>query len=188
MVATRLIFWEKFYILLNVTKSLFHVLITKNVEEHVHTTSRWHGYIRAVLSYDQAALWMVFSVRLPGRPSVTPFSLCSHHRIIITNDQSEVHTKSQGQRSKVKLTEVKTQLNRFQTITPVWIHIWWWNDAQSLMLLRRGVLLFFKVICQISKSHAKTIVDFVPNWAFSDCNSSLNSPLSTKWCTKPEVA
>ena len=32
-------------------------------------------------------------------------------------------------------------------------HIWRWNDAQSLMLLRRGALLFFKVICQISRSH-----------------------------------
>ena len=25
------------------------------------------------------------------------------------------------------------------------------------------------------------------NWAFPDCNSSLNSPMATKWCTKLEV-
>ena len=56
-------------------------------------------------------------------------------------------------RSKVKVTEVITQLSRFRTVTPVWIHIWWWNDAQSLMLVRRGALLFFKVIRQISRSH-----------------------------------
>ena len=93
------------------------------------------------------------------RPSVTPFWLCSHHRIImkfsgvITNDQSKVNAKGQGQRSKVKVTEVTTQLNRFRTATPVWIHIWWWNDAYSLMLLRRGALLFFKVIRHISRSH-----------------------------------
>ena len=31
---------------------------------------------------------------------------------------------------------------RFRTVTPVWIHIWWWNDTYSLMLLRRGALLF----------------------------------------------
>ena len=91
--------------------------------------------------------------------SVTPFWLCSHHRIItkfsgvITNDRSDVHAKGQGQRSKVKVTEVITQLSRFRTATPVWIHIWWWNDAYSLMLLRRGALLFFKVIRQISRSH-----------------------------------
>ena len=84
------------------------------------------------------------SVRLPVCLSVTPF--CSHHRIImnnsgvITNDQSDVHAKGQGQKSEVKVTEVTTQLNRFRTVTPVWIHIWWWNDAYSLMLLRRGAI------------------------------------------------
>ena len=112
-----------------------------------------------IFSCDQAALQMVFSVRLSVCLSVTPFWLCSHHRIImkfsgvITNDQSKVHAKGQGQRSKVKVTEVTTQLNRFRTVTPVWIHIWWWNDAYSLMLLRRGALLFLKVIRQISRSH-----------------------------------
>ena len=123
--------------------------------------------ILCVFSCDQAALWMVQSVRLSVRPSVclsvclsvTPFWLCSHHPIImkfsgvITSDKSDVHAKGQGQRSKVKVTEVTTQLIRFRTVTPVWIHIWWWNDAYSLMLLRRGALLFFKVIRQISRSH-----------------------------------
>ena len=73
------------------------------------------------------------SVRLSVCLSVTPFWQCSHHRIImkfsgvITNDQSKVHAKGQGQRSKVKVTEVTTQLNRFRTVTPVWIDIWWLN-------------------------------------------------------------
>ena len=31
---------------------------------------------------------------------------------------------------------------------------------------------------------AKKIVDFDPIWVFPDCNSSLNSPMVTKWCTK----
>ena len=114
-------------------------------------------------SCDQAALWMVQSVRLSVRlsvcPSVTPFWLCSHHRIImkfsgvITSDKSDVHAKGQGQRSKVKVTEVTTQLNRFRTVSPVRIHIWWWTDAYSLTMLRRGALLFLKVIRQISRSH-----------------------------------
>ena len=30
-------------------------------------------------------------------------------------------------------------------------------------------------------------VEFDPNWAFPDCNSSLNSPTATKWCTKLEA-
>ena len=116
-----------------------------------------------LFSCDQAALWMVQSVRLSVCPSVcpsvTPFWLCSYQRIImkfsgvITKDKSDVHAKDGGQRSKVKVTEVTTQLNRFRTVTPVWIHIWWWNDAYSLMMLRRGALLFLKVIRRISRSH-----------------------------------
>ena len=120
-----------------------------------------------IFSCDQAALWMVQSVRLSVSPSVrpsvrlsvTPFWLCSHHHIImkfsgvITSDRSDVHAKGQGQRSKVKVTEVTTQLYCFRTVTPVWIHVWWWNDAYSLIMLRRVALLFFKVICWISRSH-----------------------------------
>ena len=142
--------------------------------------------------------WYFLSVRPSVCPSVclsvTPFLLCSHRRIImkfsgvITKDQGNVHAKGQGQRSKVKVTEVTTQLNRFRTVTPVWIHIWWWNDTYSLMLLRRGALLFFKVIRQISRSHGAKIVEFDPDWAFPDCDSRLNSPMGTKCCTKLKVA
>ena len=90
-----------------------------------------------IFSCDQAAIWLVQSVCLSVRPSVclsvTPFSPCIIMKFsgVITNDQSDVHAKGQGQRSKVKVTEVNTQLNRFRTVTPVWIHIWWWNDAYS---------------------------------------------------------
>ena len=107
--------------------------------------------------------WFSPSVCPSIRPSVClsvkPFWLCSHHHIImkisgvITSDKSDVHAKGQGQRSKVKVTEVMTPFSRFRTVTPVWIHILRWNDAYSLMLLRRGVLLFSKVIRQISRSH-----------------------------------
>ena len=94
-----------------------------------------------VFSCDQTVIWLVQSVRPSIRPSVclsvcpsvTPFSPCSHHRIImkvIIMDRSDVHAKGQGQRSKLKVTEVNTQLSRFRTLTPVWIHIWQWNHAQ----------------------------------------------------------
>ena len=104
-------------------------------------------------------LWVCSYWKTSVCPSVTPFWLCSHHRIImkfsgvITSDRSDVLAKGQGQRSKVKVTEVTTQLNCFRTVTPVWIHIWWWNDAYSLIMLRRSALLFFKVIRQIWRSH-----------------------------------
>ena len=112
-----------------------------------------------VFSCDQSALWMAQSVCPSVYLFVTPFSLRSHHRIImrfsgvVTNDIGELHAKGQGQRSKVNVTEVTIQLNRFRTVTPVWIHKWWWNDAQSLMLLRRGAIFFFKVIRHIARSH-----------------------------------
>ena len=156
--------------------------------------------------------------------------------------KSDAHAKGQGQRSKVKVTNVNTQLSRFRTLTPVWIHIWQWNHAHSWKQHRRGALLFFKVIRQISRSHgsknrriwprlgvsglwlqfeytngyemmhkawssvqevpycfwrssvkfqghtALEIAEFDPDWAFPDCNSSLNSQMATKWCTKLEVA
>ena len=147
-----------------------------------------------VFSCDQAAIWLVQSVCPSVCPSVTPFSPCSHHRIIIkfseviTNDKSDVHAKGQGQRSKVKVTEVNTQLNRFRTVTLVWIHIWWLNDAYNLMMLRRGALLFLKVIRQISRSHGSKKRQIWPRLGVSRLNSSFISPMATNWCTKLEVA
>ena len=156
-------------------------------------------------------------------------------------DRSDVNAKGQGQRVKVKVTDVMAPLSRFRTVTPVWIHIRWWNDAQSLMLLRRCALLFFKVIPQFFQvtrkknrrfwpklgvsglelqfeftndyemmhkawssiwefpidfqghpsnfkvTLVKKIADFDPNWAFRDCNSSLNSSMALKWCTELNV-
>ena len=128
----------------------------------------YHTFLAAT---KQLYEWFNPSVRL----SVTPFSLCSHQRIImkfsgvITNDKSDVHAKGQGQgqRSKVKVTEVKTQFRRFRTVTPVWIDIWWWNDAKILMLLRRGALLFFKVIRRTSRSRSSQNLWFWPNLGVS---------------------
>ena len=152
------------------------------------------GSIPLLAATKQLFEWFSPSVCLSARPSVTPFWLCSHHRIIlkfsgvITNDRSNVHAKGRGQRSKVKVTEVNNQLSHFRTVTPVWIQIWWWNDAQSLMLLRRGALFLSRSSVKFQGHTALKIVKFDPDWAFPDCNSSVNSPMATKWCTKLEVA
>ena len=108
---------------------------------------KWHrrGALLFLAATKQLYKWYFPSVRpcvrlsvCPSvRLSVTPFSPCSHHGIImkfsgdITMVKSDVHAKGQGQRSKVKVTEVNTQLSRFRTLTPVWIHIWQWNHAHS---------------------------------------------------------
>ena len=171
-----------------------------NVLGMMRLTPWIHGSFLAATK--QLYEWFSPSVRLSVRPSVclsfcpsvTPFWLWSHHRIImkfsgvITSDRSDVHAKGRGQRSKVKVTEVTTQLNRFRTVTPVWIHIWRWNDAYSLIMLRSGALLFFKVICQISCHTALKIVEFDPDWAFPGRYCSFNSPMATKCFTKLEVA
>ena len=123
--------------------------------------------------YDWFSPSVCLSIPPSVRLSVTPFSPCSHHHIImkfsgvITNDKSDVHAKGQGQRSKVKVTEVNTQLNRFRTVTLVWIHIWWWNDAYSLISLRRGALLFLKVIRQISRSRGSKKLQIWPRLGVS---------------------
>ena len=170
------------------------------------------------------------------------FPSSDHHEIFRSYYQWQKWCPCKRSRSKVKVTKVMTPFSRFWIVTPVWIHILRWNDAYSLMLLRRGALLFFKVIRQISRSHgskkrqiwprlgvsglwlqfeftngyemmhkawssieevpycfarsyvkfqghtALKIVEFDPNWEFPDCNSSLNSPMATKCCTKLEVA
>ena len=134
------------------------------------------------------------SVRLSVRPSVghtffTIFPSSHHHEIFrrYYQWQSDVHAKGQGQRSKVKVTEVNTQLNRFRTATLVWIHIWWWNDAYSLMM-GEVPYCFSRSSVKFQGHTALKSVKFDPDWAFPDSNSSLNSPMATKSCTKLEVA
>ena len=121
------------------------------------TTNRASGF-EQIFKCDQAALWMVQSVRPSVRLSVchtflTMFPSSYHHEIFRSYYQWQKWCPCKRSRSKVKVTEVTTQLNRFRTVTPVWIHMWWWNNAYSLIMLRRGALLFFKVIRQISRSH-----------------------------------
>ena len=129
-----------------------------------------------VISCDQAAYRTLISVCLSVRPSVCHtffimFLSSYHHEIfrteVITIGRRDVHAKGQGQRSKVKVTEVMTPFSRFRTVTLVWTHIWQWNDAQCLMLLSRGALLFFNVIHQISRSHGSKHRRFWPKLGVS---------------------
>ena len=102
-------------------------------------------YIRnsCIFSYQLYDVSVRPSVRLSVRLSVRP-SVIIKFSGVITMVKSDVHAKGQGQRSKVKVTEVNTQLSRFRTLTPVWIYIWQWNHAHSWKQHRRGALLFFK--------------------------------------------
>ena len=76
-----------------------------------------------------------------------------------------------------------TQIGRFRTVTRVWY------DAQCLRGLRKCALLFFKVVMSNFKfTQDYKIAVFDPNWVSPDRNSSLNSPMASKWCTQLEVA
>ena len=63
-------------------------------------------WLRFLAATKQLYEWSFPSVCLSVCPSVTPFSPCSHHHIImkfsgvVTNDRSDVHAKGQGQRSR----------------------------------------------------------------------------------------
>ena len=111
--------------------------------------------VAVFFSCDQAAIyWFSPSVR----PSVchtffTMFPSSYYHEIFRSYYHGQKWCPCKRSRSKVKVTEVNTQLSRFRTLTPVLIHIWQWNHAYSWKQQRRGALLFFKVIRQISRSH-----------------------------------
>ena len=141
-----------------------------------------------IFSCDQAALWMVQSVC----PSITPFWLCSHHRIImkfsgvITNDRSDVHAKGQGRRSRSQRSPPNFGVSglylQFEsTYDDEMIHIAW-------CCLGEVPYCFWRSSVKFQGHTALKIVEFDPDWAFLDCNSSLNSPMATKFCTQLEVA
>ena len=86
----------------------------------------------------------------------------------------------QGHPSNFKVTRDKTsliltQIGRFRTI----------GRSQ---LSNPSDLPCWRSSDKFQGHTAKKIVDFDPDWAFPDCNSSLNSPMATKWCTMLEVA
>ena len=78
----------------------------------------------------------------------------------------------QGHPSNFKVTRLSkssnlTQIGRFRTVTPGWIHRWLWNVAQSLKQQRRDALLFSKVIHQISRSRGTKHHRFWPKLGVS---------------------
>ena len=86
----------------------------------------------------------------------------------------------QGHPSNFKVTRDKTspiltQIGRFRTIGRSQL-----SNPSDLPCSRSSV--------KFQGHTAIKIVEFDLNWAFPDCNSSLNSPMATKWRTKLEVA
>ena len=90
------------------------------------------------------------------------------------NDDEMMHIAWCCSRSSVefqghtaKKSSILTQIGGFRTVTPVWIHQWLRNDTQRLKLHKRGSLLFFKIIRQISRSHGTKNRRFWPELSVS---------------------
>ena len=95
----------------------------------------------------------------------------------------------QGNPSNFKVTRDKkspifTRIERFRTVTLVWIHCWLWNNAQSLKQIEEVPCCFSRSSVKFQGHTGQKIADFDPNWEFPDCNSSFKSLMALKWCTK----
>ena len=85
----------------------------------------------------------------------------------------------QGHPSNFKVTWYKTspiltQIGHFRTIGPLQL-----SNPSDLPCWRSSI--------KFQGHTAQKIIDFDQNWAFPDCNSSLNSLMAVKWCTKLEA-
>ena len=100
----------------------------------------------------------------------------------------------QGHTSNCKVTRLKkssilTQIGRFRTVTPVWnspMATKWCKKLE--VALNRCHVVFRGHTSKFQGHTALKIIEFDPDWAFPDWNSSLISPMAPKWCTKLEVA
>ena len=152
-----------------------------------------HKNLPGVFSCDQAALRMVLSVllfvclwHLFHYVAVKASSWNFQKLLPMTEVMSMRKVKVRGQRSRsqrswprLAVSELKLQFE-FIYGNEMMHKAWLWFEEVPYCF--EGHLSNFKV------TRLKKIVEFDPNWAFPECNSSLNSPMATKWCTKLEVA
>ena len=161
------------------------------------------GQHHLFFSCDQAALWMVQSIRpsvrlsvcLSVRLSVTPFWLCSHHPIIMKFSGVITSDKKVTSMQKVK---VRGQRSRSQRSTPnlavsgLYLQFEFTYGNEIMHTAESSIeevpYCFSRSSVKFQGHTALKFAKFDPDWAFPDCNSSLNSTMATKWCTKLEVA
>ena len=157
----------------------------------------YHSHCYLVFSCDQAALQMVQSVRLSVRPSVRPSHLFDYVPIIVsswnfqellpmTKVMSMQKVKVRGQRSRSQ----RSQLNL--TVSGLWLQFEFTYDDEMIHIawccLGEVSYCFSRSSVKFQGHTALIIIEFDPDWAFPDSNSSLNSPMAMKCFTKPEVA
>ena len=150
------------------------ILILDGCSPFRFVQERYAGYVLLSLECYPYSLWRYINLVNLN------LNLCCLEEVPYCFSKSTV--KFQGHTTEK--SSILTQIGRSRTVTPVRVHWWLWNDVQGLKQHWRGALLFFKVICHISRSQWTKTADFDLNWAFPDCNLSLNLPMTLKWCTK----
>ena len=136
---------------------------------------------------------MVFSVC----PSVCPSHLFDYVPIIgsswnfqellpMTNVRSMQKVKVRGQRSRSQ----RSQPNL--TVSGLYLQLEFTDGYEMMHRARSSIVevpyCFSRSSVKFQGHTALKIVEFDPKWAFPDCNSSLNSPMAMKCCTKLETA
>ena len=157
-------------------------------------------WLDSIFSCDQAAIWLVQSVRLSVRLSIR-LSVCPshlfHHVPIIVSSWNFQELLPWSEVMSVQKVKVRGQRSRSQRSTP--------NLAVSGLRLQFEFTYGNKIMHTAGSSieevpycfsrssfkfqghTALKIVELDPDWAFPDCNSSLNAQMATKWCTKLAV-
>ena len=169
---------------------VLHYLITPPMQHLI-----WKIYINIfiykliIFSCDQAALWLVFSVRLSHLFDYVPIIVSSWNfqklslgtRVRSMQKVKVRGQRSRSQRSRPNLTVSGLELQFEFTYDDEMIHKAW-------CCLEEVLYCFWKTSVKFQGHTALKIDKFDPDWAFPDCNYNLNSPMGTKWYTKLEVA
>ena len=64
-----------------------------------------------------------------------------HNTVEVPYYFSRSSVKFQGHTGQ-KISPILTRIGRFPTVTPIWIHPWLWNDAQSLLCIEEVTYCF----------------------------------------------
>ena len=135
--------------------------------------------------------------RPPGQPD-TPMALKCSTKLDIIKKMCPIDFEGHSSNYEVtqdKIVLILTQIQRFRTVTPVWIHALMalkWCPKLNVVQKRcpidfEGHSSNFKV------TQDKLITNFDPNWAFPDCNSMFDlcwlcSLFTSLWAGTPMVA
>ena len=142
--------------------------------------------------------WDQILRRCPSvRPSVCLSHLFDYVPIIVSswNFQELLPMTKVRSMQKVKVRGQRSRSQRSQpnlTVSGLWLQFEFTYDDKMMHIawccLEEVPYCFSRSSVKFQGHTALKIFEFDPDWAFPDCNSSLNSPMANKWCTKLEIA